>query len=397
MNPKLFQSVACIALGASLVMVLPQRGNAFVGEAAVVAAIGALQKFTGSALGNMTKSLTGTMTKSLTDMANPGSLANILSRGVNQLSNYQKATVAANERIADASNTAMAEFLRRQQDTEIRDEHMMNPEFCTTLDAQQNIIAASRSARTANEAIAIVSDNRGEAGPGSPSYYGKGQGIAASMALHARRYCSQDDVSAGLCSSLSRMPNADQRALSLFGQDTLSADGAVDAANDYATTLIQPVAPAALRGEQLTTTEGREAALRRRAYNGRMSLARYVLNFVTSLEIPSVPLTSAQQAEMTAEGLSTTDKGSWLQSMSLEANRRVSGVEWNAQIQTMPPTSVLRELAIEQAQSNYLALQNYRLQLFQTTLQATTVAQREEQTFGQKVTPLPSPTIASGN
>ncbi|WP_291366610.1 hypothetical protein [Acetobacter sp. UBA5411] len=397
MKTPIFKPLVCMIVGASLVALLPQKAEAFIGEAAVVAAVQALQKFTGTAIGNMTKNLTKTLDDNLTDMTNSGSLANILSRGINQLSNYDKAGIAASERIADASNTAMAEFLRRQQDTEIRDQHMMNPEFCTTLDAQQGIIAASKAARTSTEAIAIVSDNRGEAGPGSPSYYGKAQGVGASMALHARRYCSEDDVSAGLCSSLSRLPNADQRARSLFGQDTLSADGAVDAANDYATTVIQPVAPAALRGEQLTTTEGREAALRRRAYNGRMSLARYVLNFVTSLEIPSVPLTDAQKTEMTAEGITVADKGSWLQAMSLEANRRVSGVQWNAQIQTMPPTSVLRELAIEQAQANYLALQNYRLQLFQTTLQATTVAQREEQTFGQKLTPLPSPAITSGN
>lgn len=386
-----------VAISATLIVLAPQRANAFIGEAAVVAAVKALQSFTGKAMDSMTSKLKDSLSGNLTDLSNPNSVSSLLSKGFTQLSNYQKAGVAADERIADASNTAMAEFLRRQQDTEIRDEHMMNPEFCTTLDAQQGIIAASKAARTATEAIAIVSDNRGEAGPGSPSYYGKAQGVGASMALHARRYCSQDDVIAGLCSSLSRLPNADQRARSLFGQDTLSADGAVDAANDYATTLIQPVAPAALRGEQLTTTEGREAALRRRAYNGRMSLARYVLNFVTSLEIPSVPLTDAQKTEMTAEGITTADKASWLQAMSLEANRRVSGVQWNAQIQTMPPASVLRELAIEQAQSNYLALQNYRLQLFQTTLLATTVAQREEQGFGQKITPLPSPTVASGN
>lgn len=397
MGSRSSKLLAGVAIGAVLIMVASPQAHAFFGEAAVVAAVKALQSFTGKAMDSMTNKLKGSLTNNLTDLGNPNSVSSLLSKGFTQLSNYQKAGVAADERIADASNTAMAEFLRRQQDTEIRDQHMMNPEFCTTLDAQQGIIAASKAARTATEAIAIVSDNRGEAGPGSPSYYGKAQGVGASMALHARRYCSEDDVSAGLCSSLSRLPNADQRARSLFGQDTLSADGAVDAANDYATTLIQPVAPAALRGEQLTTTEGREAALRRRAYNGRMSLARYVLNFVTSLEIPSMPLTDAQKTEMTAEGITVADKGSWLQAMSLEANRRVSGVQWNAQIQTMPPTSVLRELAIEQAQANYLALQNYRLQLFQTTLQATTLAQREEQTFGQKLTPLPSPAITSGN
>jgi len=141
---------------------------------------------------------------------------------------------------------------------------------------------------------------------------------------------------------------------------------------------------------------GREAALRRRAYNARMSLSRYVMNFITSLEIPSINLTDVQKTEMQAEGMAVSDQASWLTSMSLEVNRRVSGVTWNKNLQQMPPATVMRELAIEQAQANYLALQNYRLGLFQSSLAATQVAQHEEESEAKRLAPIPSPNVNPG-
>ncbi|GBR07499.1 hypothetical protein [Acetobacter oeni] len=386
---------AAIAAGTCVCVlaIAPKPAHALISEAAVVAAIKALQSFTGSALNTMTKNLTNSIDSNLTSLTNPDSVASLLTKGFTQTANYAKAQVGAQSQLMDAQNTAMAGFLRRQQETEIRDEHMMNPEFCAGLDAQQSTVAASKAARSAVYAIATVSDPRGEAAQGTPSYYGKSQGTDANMSLHLRRYCSSDDVAQGLCSSVSKLPNADQRATSLFGADTLSADGAVDAANDYATTLIQPIAPAALRGEQLSSIRGREAATRRRSYNSRMSLARWVTGYVTSLGVPSVTLTSDQQAEMKAEGLTPLDKASWLQAMALEVNRRVSSVIWNASLQKMPPASVMREVATEMAQSNYLALQNYRVSLYLATVGATRVAQEEEAAFKDGLTPMPSPTI----
>jgi len=385
----LIATAACIAV----VSLRPHPAHAIIGEAAVVAAISALQKFTGNALTSMTSSLTSSIESNLTDLTNPNSVSSLLTAGFTQNSNYQKAQVSAQAKLIDAQNTAMAGYLRKQQETVIRDEQMMNPEFCAGLDAQQSTMAAAKAARTAAGAIATVSDPRGEAGAGTPSYLGQAQGVDANMNLHLSRYCSTEDQAQGLCTSVSTLPNADQRASSLFGTDTLTTQTAIDAANDYATTLVQPVAPAALRGEQLSSVAGREAATRRRSYNSRMSLARWVIGYVTSLGVPSVELTADQKAEMTAEGLTAIDKASWLQAMSLEVNRRVSSVSWNSALQGMTPAAVMREVATELAQSNYLAMQTYRLNLYQASLSATRVAQQEEAGFKTGLTGMPSPTI----
>ncbi|MDN7351093.1 hypothetical protein [Acetobacter senegalensis] len=359
------------------------------GEAAVVAAIKALQQFTGKQMDKVGDNITN----SLNDMTNPHSVSSMIRDAATQQANYAKGQVAAQSRIADAQNTAMAAFLRRQQETGIRDEHMMSPEFCSGLDSQQATMAAAKASRTALGAITTIVEPRGEAAKGTPSYYGRAQGVDANTVFHLRRYCSQEDVDAGLCSSVSRLPNADQRASTLFMSDTLSSDGAVDAANDYSTSLIQPVAPAAIRGEQASSTMGREQMIQRRSYNARMSLARFILAFITALETPSVSLTADQKKEMQAEGLQPLDRASWLQAMSLEVNRRVSSVSWNASLQAMPTASVLREIATELAQSNYLAMQNYRLGLYQASVGATGIAQTEEAHMQHASNKMPSPTI----
>ncbi|NHN93180.1 hypothetical protein [Acetobacter sicerae] len=388
------QTVAIAAASCVCVLaVAPRPAHALISEAAVVAAIKALQSFTGNALNTMTKNLTDSIDSNLTSLTNPNSVASLLTKGFTQTANYAKAQVGAQSQLIDAQDAAMAGFLRRQQETEIRDEHMMSPEFCAGLDAQQSTIAASKASRSAVIAITKITDPRGEAKKGTPSYYGKSQGSDALTSLHLRRYCSSDDVDAGLCTAVSQNPDADQHAASFFASDTLSADGGVDAANDYATTLIQPIAPAALRGEQMTSIRGREVATRRRSYNSRMSLARWVAAYVTSLGVPSVTLTSDQKAEMTAQGQQPLEKASWLQVMALEVGRRVSSVAWNASLQKMPPASLLREIATEMAQSNYLTLQNYRLGLYQATMSATRIAQEEEAAFRDGLTPMPSPTI----
>ena len=288
----------------------------------IVAAITALQTATEklfSALGDQ-------VTSSLTDLTNPNSVSSMLRNGFQQLTNYSKAQVGANEQIADASNSVMANYMKQMRNTEIRDEHLPSGEFCTTLDSNQTAVAASTQARTVAGAIEAVTDPRGEAAPNTPSYFGRSQGVEANSQMHLQKYCADPDVQAGLCSSLSKFPNGDERASSLFGKDTY-ADGGVDAANDFATNLIQPVAPAALRGDQLTSVSGKEAWTSRRSYNARMSLARSVLDYTIGQQTPAVTLTADQQAEMQAEGQTPVTQASWLQAISIEVNRRVFGRE----------------------------------------------------------------------
>ncbi len=322
-----------------------------------------------------------------------GPIAVLLQQGFTQEANYQKAQVGANQQITDASNTAMARFQRDMRNAQTRDEQTPNPMACAALDNGQTVTAASGAAWKVAKSIADVTDARGEALPNQPAYYGQGQAVAAINQLHLSRYCSPTEAQAGLC-TLSQTPDADQRASSLFGPGTYDGQTGINAANDFVTNLVQPVVPAALRGDQLTSVTGQDAAAQRRAYNARMSLAHLVTDYAMAIQTPSVPLTAAQQQQMQNEGLTPLTTGSWYQAVALEVDRRVSDVNWAAQLQQMPPASVEREIAQQLALSNYLQFQNFLVALYNAVANAAQLAATTDKTF-KGTTPMPSPSMAA--
>ena len=140
------------------------------------------------------------------------------------------------------------------------------------------------------------------------------------------------------------------------------------------TNLIEPIVPAALRGDQLTSETGRDAAVRRHAYNARVSLARQILDCAIGIQSPSVPLNATQQAQMQNDGLSATATGSWLQVLTLDAERRVSDINYAAQLQAMTPAAVNREIVLELGATNYLLTQLLRLGIMHASTAAAHLA-----------------------
>ena len=332
------------------------------------------------AIQGIQNAMSSTLTTITGQLGATGPLAILLQQGFTQNANYSKAQVDAATQIADGHVLAMVRAARDQRNAQIRDEHTVNANHCAALDTGQTVTVGAGQSRVVATSIENIADPRGEAEPNTPSYLGQAQGIAAITQLHLSRYCSQAETAAGLC-SVSQTPNADQRASSLFGTDTLNGQTAVNAANDFVTNLTQPIAPAALRGDQLTSEIGRDMMARRHEYNARMSLARSVLDYAIGVQAPTVPLNAQQQAQMTNEGLTPLTTGSWLQALALDANRRYSDVNWAAQLQSMPPASVEREIAHELAATNYLLTQLYRVALFNASANAAHLATATEAAF----------------
>ena len=325
-----------------------------------------------------------------------GTVQQLLQEGFTQNANYAKAQVGAQQQITDASNMAMARFHRDMRNAQIRDEQTVSPNACTALDGGVSTQAAAVQAYDVAWTIGQIHDQRGEAGPGMPSYYGQGQGVASMANEHLSNYCDQNDVAAGLGCTLSMTPDADQQFASLFGSGTYTSQTAVNTAKDYAIYLIEPVAPAALRGDQLASTQGQDAAVRRRSFNARMSLAQNYVDQIIGMNSPSVPLTAQQQQYLQDMGLPAQQTGSWFQALQIEAERRISDVNWAATLQGMPPATVNREIAIELALNNYLQFQLFKTALQTGTINATQLAQTAEHDFSPTVQ-MPTPSIASGN
>ncbi|WP_459677716.1 hypothetical protein [Acidisoma sp. 7E03] len=324
-----------------------------------------------------------------------GDTNTLLREGFTQNANYSKAAVGAQEQIADASNESMAQFDLQMRDAQIRDQQTASPSQCAALDGGVSTQAAAHSAFQVAATISRMQDERDEGWPNMPSYYGEAQGDAAANAEHVGGYCDANDQAAGLpCTASAATADIDQSFSTLFGSGTYATQQALTAAKDYATNLIEPVAPAPLRGSQLTSLAGQDAQVRRRAYNARMSAAQTFVDNIVGYQSQTVPLTTIQQQYLSDVGLPAQTQGSWLQVLQIEAERRVSDVNWAAQLQAMPPASVEREIATELALNNYLQFQIYKTSLQRGSLEAAHLAVDAEHDFLPTST-MPTPTVAN--
>jgi hypothetical protein len=322
-----------------------------------------------------------------------GSTNTLLQEGFTQEANYSKASIGAMQNITDASNEAMAQYDLQLRDAQIRDEQTASPTACTDLDNGVSTQAAAIQGDAVGFTLGQIEDVRDESGPNTPSYYGQAQGVASESAEHLDYYCDPNDVAAGLCANTTTATaDADQRFSSLFGSGTYANQTAVTTAKDYAINLIEPVAPAALRGDQLNSITGQDAAILRRSYNARMSLAQNVVDNIVGMQSPSVPLTAQQQAYLAEIGLPQETTGSWLQVLQINAESRESDINWNAQLQSMPPAAVEREVALELALNNYLQFQIFKIDLQNAALNATNLAQTAQHDY-QPAIPMPTPNI----
>ena len=325
-----------------------------------------------------------------------GTVQQLLQEGFTQNANYFKAQVGAWQQITDASNLANSQFRMQMRQAAIRDDHTVSPNNCAALDGGVSTEAAAVQGYDVAWTIANIHNARGQAQPGMPSYYGQAQGVASMAAEHLANYCDQKDVDAGLCSGVSATPDADATFSSLYGSGTYGTQQAINAAKDYAVNLIEPVAPAALRGGQLSSIAGQDAAVRRRSFDARMSLAQSVVDQQIGMQTPSVPITPQQQQYLTNMGLPAPTNGnlSWFQALQIEAERRVSDVGWAATLHEEPPVAVEREIAQELALTNYLAFQNLKLGLQQVDISASQLAEQTGRDF-VSISTIPTPSMSS--
>ena len=350
--------------------------------------IGTLQTALTTVLSNLQTRLTDQLT-SVGDL-----LSDKLTSGFTQQSNYAKASVGAQEQIADANNTVMATYQKDLRNAALRDEHTLSPEACVALNSGQAITVSAGQSWRVGQALARVTDPRGEAGPGTPAFAGQGQAAAAITQLHMSRYCSQTESDAGLCAVDPARENLDQRSSSIIGVPNYDGQKGVDAANDFATNLIQPIPPAASRGDALTSVAGQDAQARRRGYNAKMSLARGVVNDVIASRTNSVTLTGEQKRQQANMGLTVTDTSSWYGALELEVYRRAGGVEWAAALQAMTPKAVGIEIATELAMSNYIALAGFKVAQQNAALNAALLAAQTTSDL-KPVGSMPSPQLAT--
>jgi len=320
-----------------------------------------------------------------------------LTRATDQITRNVRATVAAQEQIQDATNTAMATYQRNLRNADIVANHVVTPAACLALDGGQSVSVSGRQADTFSRNVGTITNPRGEGGPATPAWEGAGQAAMANVQQHLARYCSAADVQAGLCGAVSPLENADQRADSFIGVPTYGDQATINAANDYVTTLLQPVPPGTLRGDPRKSMAGLQEEEDRRNYNANMSLARKVATDIFASHAPTVQLTPEQQQQMQVEGRPQLQTASWHDALALEVTRRYGSQAWAASLEQMPSAPViLREVAREQALGNYMALKSYQRLDQIAAMAAAQLAATATARFQQARTPtMPIPQVAS--
>ena len=320
-----------------------------------------------------------------------------LTRATDQVTRNVRATVAAQEQIQDATNTAVATYQRNVRNADIVANHVVTPAACLALDGSQSISVSGRQADTFSRNVGAITNPRGEGGPATPAWEGSGQAAMANVQQHLARYCSTADVQAGLCGAVSPLENADQRADSFIGVPTYGDQATINAANDYVTTLLQPVPPGALRGDPRKSMAGLQEEEDRRNYNASMSLARKVATDIFASHAPTVQLTPEQQQQLRAEGRPQLQTASSSDALALEVTRRYGSQAWATSLEQMPSAPViLREVAREQALGNYMALKTYQRLDQIAAMAAAQLAATATARFQQARTPtMPIPQVAS--
>lgn len=397
-------STAAIGVVLGATVLRPPKAHALFGvsTAALIAAVNVVASDVtqvGNYVTKMQNAVTGKLQSEFgyTGAAGGGNLRTTLQDGFNQNANYAKAAVGANEQIVDGELNDQATQNLQNHEIDIRNNHVLTPQACNALTNGQSIVVGSHQTSGIANDIESVTDPVGLASPGEPSYNSISEGVASINAVHDLRYCSAQDIAAGVpCKNgLSPDPDADQAATSLLGDESYPSQTAVTAANDYGQTLIEPYAPAALRGEALTSLKGQFAIVQRRQYNAQMSLARRVATDVLATRTPTVVLTATQQAEQTALGMPQTTTSSWLGALTLAVDRRQSSVSWHAALESDPNSkAVLISVADELAQSNYIALHRLKSQQETDLLLASLLADKAKALLPAANT-LPTPQIAA--
>ena len=155
-------------------------------------------------------------------------------------------------------------------------------------------------------------------------------------------------------------------------------------------TLFPSVPNSAFLGPALTSTTAQQSLPGRRAYVAAISLAHDIVHDVLSWHSGTVTLYDAQKAEAVREGITQTYTGSTWDATELEVNRRYGGTDWQADLQAMPPKSVMVQIALLDAQRNWLLWQQLKLDQKRAMAEAAQLAVAAEHHL-QVPAPAPTP------
>ena len=190
--------------------------------------------------------------------------------------------------------------------------------------------------------------------------------IASSWAMHNNLFCSQSEITAGLCaagSPVSAEPNADIEGTGLLSSSGIQApvhpNLDADARAEFIQNITNQMPVPTLSANAYKTGAGRLAAGAKLQYQAQMSLAQTALNQIDALHTPVQGLGTTLNSTITGLGMPSVPANiSMLQYLAYMQKAQFGNPKWYIDLSTDGPVALQREAAImqaEQLQMQYIA------------------------------------------
>jgi hypothetical protein len=317
------------------------------------------------------------------------------------VSSVRIGAVQTQQQVANATNTTMADFQTSLSEQQILRNHIVTPATCAAVDSSQAAAVGQQQAAITLDGVQNQLDRRGEGQPGTNGHEGWAQSRQSTLIGHVQAYCSDLDVENGLCNAAepAAWQSRDQQARSLFSIPTFNQDSS-DAADAYATNLIEPAVPAAVRADQTKTQPGQDIMIARQQYNSGVSLARYVIADILASHAPTISAVPPDlQRQRQFDGQPASDTASWWDATNLYL-RYHSTLTYHNALQRMGSASAVdREIAQSINTANNIAWASYnRLDQIAALLASSLSYQAMERyrQIDRREPSLPTPQIAQG-
>jgi len=305
------------------------------------------------------------------------------------------------QQVANATNTVMADFHTSLAEQQILRNHIITPATCAAVDSAQAAAVGQQQAAITLDGVQNPLDRRGEGQPGTNGHEGWAQSRQSTLIGHFQTYCSDLDVENGLCNAAQPIvwQDRDQQARSLFSIPTYNQDSS-DAANAYATNLIEPMVPAAVRVDDSKTQQGQDIMVQRQQYNASVSLARYVIADILASHAPTITAVPPDlQRQRQLDGQPASNTASWWDATNLYL-RYHSTLTYQNALQSMGTAAAVdRAIAQSIDTGNNIAWASYNRLNQIAALLAASVSYQAMDRYRQvdrREPSFPSPQIAQG-
>lgn len=267
-----------------------------------------------------------------------------------QVSAYITQQTTAIGRMFDAQNQSNAQIAREEAQVSATRDYIPSSNACETTSGVMGLQSAHiNSDETAYKATA-AQVNRLTNSKNTPAQNGQAQDVAIRWERRLEKWCSSEKLidGKGICSGDVSNHNADLNPYSLFGKNTLETSTEQQAARDFITNLLVPVAPDPLPLKHIESDGDRRAHIKRLSAQSRLGLATSVLNASYAERLPSVNLGEWARA-LLPERTDIPDNISLKELNSVLMRERYENPNYHISLQAMEPANLLREQVSQQA------------------------------------------------